>query len=71
MGPVSDHGSSFFSEPLVEAALRAAAPSGSVGHASISLGCEAYTHAIEAKGMSLVTTRRDDAENHDYFAQKA
>jgi SAM-dependent methyltransferase len=37
---------------------------------SISLGHEAYRNVLEAEGMSLVGTHRDDAENHYYFAQK-
>jgi SAM-dependent methyltransferase len=40
------------------------------GRISISLGYEAYRNALEAEGMSLVGTHRDDAENYYYFAQK-
>jgi hypothetical protein len=41
------------------------------GRTSISLGHEAYRNALEAEGMSLVGTHRDEGENHYYFAQKA
>ena len=37
---------------------------------SISLGHEAYRSALEAEGMSLVGTQRDEGGNHYYFAQK-
>jgi SAM-dependent methyltransferase len=40
------------------------------GRASISLGDEAYRKALEAEGMSLVGTHRDEGGNHYYFAQK-
>lgn len=40
------------------------------GRTSISLGYEAYRNALEAEGMSLVGTHRDEGENHYYFAQK-
>jgi SAM-dependent methyltransferase len=40
------------------------------GQISISLGREAYRNALEAEGMSLVGTHRDDADNYYYFAQK-
>jgi 2-polyprenyl-3-methyl-5-hydroxy-6-metoxy-1,4-benzoquinol methylase len=41
------------------------------GRTSISLGHEAYQNALEAEGMSLVGTHRDEGENHYYFANKA
>jgi hypothetical protein len=40
------------------------------GRTSIPLGYEAYRNALEAEGMSLVGTHRDEVENHYYFAQK-
>jgi 2-polyprenyl-3-methyl-5-hydroxy-6-metoxy-1,4-benzoquinol methylase len=40
------------------------------GRTSISLGHEAYRKALEARGMSLVGTPRDEGENDYYFAQK-
>jgi SAM-dependent methyltransferase len=40
------------------------------GRTSISLGHEAYRNALEAEGMSLVGTRRDEGENYYYFAQR-
>jgi SAM-dependent methyltransferase len=40
------------------------------GRISISLGYEAYQNALEAEGLSLVGTHRDDGENYYYFAQK-
>ena len=40
------------------------------GRTSISLGHEAYRNALEAEGMSLVGTHRDEGENHYYLAQK-
>ena len=40
------------------------------GRASNSLGHEAYRNALEAEGMSLVGTRRDEGGNHYYFTQK-
>jgi hypothetical protein len=40
------------------------------GRTSISLGYQAYRNALEAEGMPLVGTQRDDADNHYYFAQK-
>jgi hypothetical protein len=41
------------------------------GRTSISLGLDAYRNALEAEGMSLVGTHRDDGDNHYYFARKA
>jgi SAM-dependent methyltransferase len=40
------------------------------GRTSISLGYEAYRQALEAEGMLLIGTHRDEGENHYYFAQK-
>jgi SAM-dependent methyltransferase len=40
------------------------------GRTSISLGLDAYRSALEAEGMSLVGTHRDDGDNHYYFAHK-
>jgi hypothetical protein len=40
------------------------------GRTSISLGHEGYQNALEAEGMSLIGTRRDEGENHYYFAKK-
>jgi cyclopropane fatty-acyl-phospholipid synthase-like methyltransferase len=40
------------------------------GRTSISLGYQAYRNTLEAEGMSLVGTHRDNAHNHYYFAQK-
>ena len=40
------------------------------GRTSISIGQEAYRKALEAEGMALVRTHRDEGENHYYFAQK-
>jgi SAM-dependent methyltransferase len=40
------------------------------GRTSISLGYEAYRNALEAEGMPLVGTGRDEADNHYYMAQK-
>ena len=40
------------------------------GRTSISLGLDAYRNALEAEGMSLVGTHRDDDDNHYYFAHK-
>ncbi len=40
------------------------------GRTSISLGLDAYRNALEAEGMSLVGTHRDDGDNHYYFAHK-
>jgi SAM-dependent methyltransferase len=40
------------------------------GRISTSLGYEAYREALEAEGMSLMGTRRDEGENYYYFAQK-
>jgi len=37
---------------------------------SISLGHDEYQNALEAEGMSLVGTHRDEGENHYYFALK-
>jgi 2-polyprenyl-3-methyl-5-hydroxy-6-metoxy-1,4-benzoquinol methylase len=37
---------------------------------SISLGHDEYRNALEAEGMSLVGTQRDEGENHYYFALK-
>jgi hypothetical protein len=41
------------------------------GRSQFSLGCEEYRKALEAEGMLLVGTHRDEGENHYYFAQKA
>lgn len=41
------------------------------GLTSVSLGYEAYRHALEAAGMPLVGIRCDNAGNHYYFARKA
>jgi cyclopropane fatty-acyl-phospholipid synthase-like methyltransferase len=40
------------------------------GRTSNSLGHEAYRNALEAEGMSLVGTQRDEGGNHYYSAQK-
>ena len=40
------------------------------GRISISLGHEAYRNALQAEGMLLVGTYRDEGENHYYFANK-
>jgi len=40
------------------------------GRISRSLGHEAYRGALEAEGMSLIGTHRDEADNHYYFGQK-
>jgi SAM-dependent methyltransferase len=40
------------------------------GRISSSLGDEAYREALEAEGMSVVGTHRDEGENYYYFAQK-
>ena len=40
------------------------------GRTSISLGLDAYRNALEAEGMSLVGTHRDDGDNHYHFAHK-
>jgi SAM-dependent methyltransferase len=40
------------------------------GRSQLSLGYEEYRKALEAEGMLLVGTYRDDGENHYYFAQK-
>jgi cyclopropane fatty-acyl-phospholipid synthase-like methyltransferase len=40
------------------------------GRISRSLGHEAYREALEAEGMSLIGTHRDEADNHYYFGQK-
>jgi SAM-dependent methyltransferase len=40
------------------------------GRPQFSLGYEEYLHALEAEGMSLIGTHRDEGENHYYFAQK-
>jgi hypothetical protein len=40
------------------------------GRTSISLGYQAYRNALEAEGMPIVGTHRDNAHNHYYFAQK-
>jgi hypothetical protein len=40
------------------------------GRTSNSLGHEAYRNALEAEGMSLVGTQRDEGGNHYYFTQK-
>lgn len=37
---------------------------------SISLGHEVYRNALEAEGMLLIGTHRDEGENHYYFALK-
>jgi hypothetical protein len=40
------------------------------GRTSISLGHAAYRSALEAEGLSLVATCRDEGDNHYYSAQK-
>jgi SAM-dependent methyltransferase len=40
------------------------------GRPQFSLGYEEYRKALEAEGVSLVGTHRDEGENHYYFAQK-
>jgi len=40
------------------------------GRISISLGHEAYRNALQAEGLLLVGTHRDEGENHYYFANK-
>jgi SAM-dependent methyltransferase len=40
------------------------------GRPQFSLGYEEYRKALQAEGMFLVGTRRDEGENHYYFAQK-
>ena len=40
------------------------------GQPQFSLGYEGYRKALEAEGMLLVGTRRDEGENHYYLAQK-
>ena len=40
------------------------------GRPQFSLGYEEYRKALEAEGVSLVGTNRDEGENHYYFAQK-
>lgn len=40
------------------------------GRSQFSLGCEEYRKALEAEGMLLVGTHRDEGENHYYLAQK-
>jgi cyclopropane fatty-acyl-phospholipid synthase-like methyltransferase len=45
-------------------------PDAMTGRTTISLGHEAYQNALEAEGILLVGTHRDEGENHYYFAQK-
>ena len=40
------------------------------GRSQFSLGYEEYRKALEAEGLSLVGTRRDEGENHYYLAEK-
>ena len=40
------------------------------GRISVSLGHEAYRKALEAEGMSLVGTHRDEGENHYFYVHK-
>ena len=40
------------------------------GRCQFSLGYEEYRKALEAEGMLLVGTHRDEGENHYYLAQK-
>ena len=40
------------------------------GRPQFSLGYEEYRRAVEAEGMLLVGTHRDEGENHYYLAQK-
>ena len=40
------------------------------GRSQLSLGYEEYRKALEAEGMLLVGTQRDEGDNHYYFAQK-
>ena len=40
------------------------------GRPQFSLGYEEYRIGLEAEGVSLVGTHRDEGENHYYFAQK-
>ena len=40
------------------------------GRPQFSLGYEEYRNALEAEGMLLVGTHRDEGENHYYLAQK-
>jgi len=41
------------------------------GRPQFSLGHEEYRKAVEAEGMSLVGTHRDEGGNHYYLALKA
>jgi cyclopropane fatty-acyl-phospholipid synthase-like methyltransferase len=41
------------------------------GRSQFSLGYEEYRKALQAEGMLLVGTHRDEGENHYYFTQKA
>ena len=41
------------------------------GRSQFSLGYEEYRKALEAEGMLLLGTHRDEGENHYYFVQKA
>jgi SAM-dependent methyltransferase len=40
------------------------------GRPQFSLGYQEYKTDLEAEGLSLVRTHRDEGENHYYFAQK-
>jgi SAM-dependent methyltransferase len=40
------------------------------GRSQFSLGYEEYRKALEAEGLLLVGTRRDEGENHYYLAEK-
>jgi SAM-dependent methyltransferase len=40
------------------------------GRPQFSLGREEYRKALEAEGLSLIGTNRDEGENHYYFAEK-
>jgi cyclopropane fatty-acyl-phospholipid synthase-like methyltransferase len=41
------------------------------GRSQFSLGYEEYRKALEAEGLFLVGTHRDEGDNHYYAAQKA
>jgi SAM-dependent methyltransferase len=40
------------------------------GRPQFSLGSEEYRKALEAEGLSLIGTSRDEGQNHYYFAEK-
>jgi cyclopropane fatty-acyl-phospholipid synthase-like methyltransferase len=69
-GVLESGGRLLFTAPI-ETDERGCFPDVMTGRPQFSLGYEEYRKALEAEGMFLVGTHRDEGKNHYYLAQKA